>query len=128
MAESDILTELLAGRSYSGTSHQVGSMVGAVATGIGLEQGGAFVENILSSLQDQFALNDIYVESGANSSDVSLMIGKELSKDLYISYGYDPFTSAGMFKARYDLWKGLSVETEVGADKSGADLLWSIEK
>ena len=68
------------------------------------------------------------MESGEKSSDVSVMIGKELSKDLYISYGYDPFTSAGIFKARYDLWKGFSVETEVGADKTGADLLWSIEK
>jgi translocation and assembly module TamB len=128
MAESEILTELLAGRSYSGTSHQVSSMMGAVATGIGLGQGGTFVEDVFSRLEDQFALNDIYVESGEDSSDVSVMIGKELSKDLYISYGYDPFTAAGIFKARYDLWKGFSVETEVGADKTGADLLWSIEK
>ncbi|MDO9041781.1 MAG: translocation/assembly module TamB domain-containing protein [Desulfocapsaceae bacterium] len=128
MAEDAILTELLAGRSYSGTSHQVSNTVGAVATGLGLTQSGAFVEEILARLENQFALDDIYVESGEKSSDVSVMIGKELSKDLYISYGYDPFTSAGIFKARYDLWKGFSVETEVGADKTGADLLWSIEK
>ena len=128
MAEDAILTELLAGRSYSGTSHQVSNTVGAVATGLGLTRGGAFVEDILARLENQFALDDIYVESGEKSSDVSVMIGKELSKDLYISYGYDPFTSAGIFKARYDLWKGFSVETEVGADKTGADLLWSIEK
>jgi translocation and assembly module TamB len=128
MAEDAILTELLAGRSYSGTSHQVSNTVGAVATGLGLTRSGAFVEDILSRLENQFALDDIYVESGEKSSDVSVMIGKELSKDLYISYGYDPFTSAGIFKARYDLWKGFSVETEVGADRTGADLLWSIEK
>ncbi|MDP3694590.1 MAG: translocation/assembly module TamB domain-containing protein, partial [Desulfocapsaceae bacterium] len=128
MAEDAILTELLAGRSYSGTSHQVSNTVGAVATGLGLTRSGAFVEDILARLENQFALDDIYVESGEKSSDISVMIGKELSKDLYISYGYDPFTSAGIFKARYDLWKGFSVETEVGADKTGADLLWSIEK
>jgi translocation and assembly module TamB len=128
MAEDAILRELLAGRSYSGTSHQVSNTIGAVATGLGLVQSGTFVEDILSRLENQFALNDIYVESGEKSSDVSLMVGKELSKDLYISYGYDPFTSAGIFKARYDLWKGFSVETEVGADKTGADLLWSFEK
>ncbi|MCX5871244.1 MAG: translocation/assembly module TamB domain-containing protein [Deltaproteobacteria bacterium] len=129
MAEDAVLRELLAGRSYSGTtSHQVSNTIGAVATGLGLVQSGTFVEDILSRLENQFALNDIYVESGEKSSDVSLMVGKELSKDLYISYGYDPFTSAGIFKARYDLWKGFSVETEVGADKTGADLLWSIEK
>lgn len=128
MAEDAILTELLAGRSSSGTSHQIGSMAGAVVSGMGLERGGTFVENIISRLEDQVSLSDIYVESGDASSDVSVMIGKDLSKDLYISYGYDPFTAAGIFKARYDLWKGFSVETEVGADKTGADLLWSIEK
>ena len=128
MTEDAILRELLTGRSYSGTSHQVSSTVGAVATGLGLTQSGAFVEDVLSRLENQFSLSDIYVESGEKSSDMSVMVGKELSEDLYISYGYDPFTSAGIFKARYDLWKGLSVETEVGADKTGADLLWSIEK
>jgi len=128
MAEDAVLKELLAGRSYSGTSHQVSNTIGAVATGLGLAQSGTFVEDILSRLENQFALDDIYVESGEKSSNVSVMVGKELSEDLYISYGYDPFTSAGIFKARYDLWKGFSVETEVGADKTGADLLWSVEK
>jgi len=128
MAESEILTELLAGRPVSGTSSQMGSIVGAVATGIGFEEGGSFVGDFASRLQDQLGLDDVYVEGGANATDVSLMIGKELFKDLYISYGYDPFSAASIFRARYDLWKGFSVETEVGAEKTGADLLWSIEK
>jgi translocation and assembly module TamB len=133
MAESAILTELLAGRSYSGTNHRVSNTVGGVVSTVGLKKGGVFLENILSGLEDQFLLGGIYMESGANtsnenSSDVSVMIGRELFKDLYISYGYDPFNAAGIFKARYDLGKGFSVETEVGADQTGADLLWSIEK
>jgi autotransporter translocation and assembly factor TamB len=68
------------------------------------------------------------MESGEGASDVSVMIGKELFKDLYIIYGYDPFKASGIFKARYDLWKRFSVETEIGAEQTGADLLWSIEK
>lgn len=128
MAESQILTELLAGRSVPGTSSQIGSIVGAVATGIGFEEGGSFIGDLTSRLQDQFGLDDIYVEGGESASDMSLMIGKEISEDLYISYGYDPFSAASIFRARYDLWKGFSVETEVGAEKTGADLLWSIEK
>lgn len=128
MAESQILTELLAGRSISGTGNQMSSLVGAVATGIGFEEGGSFVSNVASRLQNQFGFDDIYVEGGESSSDVSVMIGKEVFEDLYISYGYDPFNAASLFRARYDLWKGFSVETEVGAEKTGADLLWSIEK
>jgi translocation and assembly module TamB len=133
MAESAILTELLAGRSYSGTQHQVSSAVGGVVSTVGLKRSGAFLENILVELEEQFSLGGIYMESGANfsndnSSDVSVMIGRELFEDLYISYGYDPFNAAGIFKARYDLGKGFAVETEVGAGQTGADLLWSIDK
>jgi translocation and assembly module TamB len=133
MAESAILTELLAGRSHSGTQRQVSSAVGGVVSTIGLQRSGAFLENMLGELEEQFLLGGIYMESGANftdenSSDVSVMIGRELFEDMYISYGYDPFNAAGIFKARYDLGKGFSVETEVGAGQTGADLLWSIDK
>ena len=128
MAESQILTELLTGRSVTGGSSQVGTVVGAVVTGIGFEEGGSFLGDITSNLQYQLGLDDIYVEGGESASEMSVMIGKEVFEDLYISYGYDPFSSASIFRARYDLWKGFSVETEVGAEKTGADLLWSIEK
>ncbi len=96
--------------------------------GVGFERGGAILGDIFSGIEDQFLLDNIYMESGEDASDVSVMIGKELIKDLYISYGYDPFKASGIFKARYDLWKRFSVETEIGAEQTGADLLWSIEK
>jgi len=128
MAEGEILTALLSGRPYSGTNHQVSNTVKGVTAGAGLEQGGALLGDLLSGLEGQLPVDDIYMESGAGASDVSVIIGKELFKDLYISYGYDPFKAAGTFRARYDLWKRFSVETEVGADQTGADLLWSFEK
>ncbi len=128
MAEGEILTALLSGRPYSGTNHQVSNTVKEASAGVGLERGGALLGDLLAGLEGQFPVDDIYMESGAGVSDVSVIVGKELFKDLYISYGYDPFKAAGIFKARYDLWKRFSVETEVGADQTGADLLWSIEK
>jgi len=128
MAESEILTELLSGRSVSGSSSQMGSIMGLVVTDLGFEEGGSFVGDITSRLQDSLGLDEIYVEGGEGLSDMSVMFGKELFEDLYISYGYDPFNATSIFKARYDLWKGYSIETEVGAEKTGADLLWSIEK
>lgn len=128
MGESEILTALLSGRPYVETGHQVSKTVTETAAVVGLERGGAILGDILSGIEDQFLLDDIYMESGEGASDVSVMIGKELFKDLYISYGYDPFKASGIFKARYDLWKRFSVETEIGAEQTGADLLWSIEK
>jgi len=128
MAESEILTALLSGRPYAETSHQVSKTVQETVAGVGFERGGAILGDIFSGIEDQFLLDNIYMESGEDASDVSVMIGKELIKDLYISYGYDPFKASGIFKARYDLWKSFSVETEIGAEQTGADLLWSIEK
>lgn len=128
MAEGEILTALLSGRSYSGSKHQVSTTVKEATAGVGFKRGGDFLGNLIAGLEGQFPLDDIYVESGAGASDVSLIVGKELFEDLYISYGYDPFKAAGIFKARYDLWRRFSVETEVGAEQTGADLLWSIEK
>ena len=128
MAEGEILTALLSGRPYSGTNHQVSKTVREATAGVGLERGGALFGDLLAGLEERLPVDDIYMESGAEASDVSVIVGKELFKDLYISYGYDPFKAAGIFKARYDLWRRFSVETEVGADQTGADLLWSIEK
>ncbi len=131
MPENQILTELLAGQSSAKKKSQNAAGEPSVENERPVQR---VVGNIFSQLEDQFALNTIYMESGsqfadpARASDISVMIGREVFTDLFISYGYDPFRAAGIFRARYDLWKGFSVETELGADQTGADLLWSIEK
>ncbi len=135
LPESQILTELLAGQSSvkKKTPDADGASLPEEARPVRKAVG-----NIFTELEEQFAFNNIYMEQGsryanssrssAQTSDISVMIGRELFTDLFISYGYDPFRAAGIFKARYDLWKGFSVETEVGAEQTGADLLWSVEK
>ena len=128
MAEGEILTALLSGRPYSGSKHQVSKTVKEASAGVGLGRGGDFLGDLIAGLEGGLPLDDIYMEGGAGASDVSLRVGKELFKDLYISYGYDPFKASGIFRARYDLWKRFSVETEIGGEQTGADLLWSIEK
>lgn len=65
---------------------------------------------------------------GEKSTDVSLVVGKEVYKDLYISYGKGLTDSEGTFKARYNLKYGFSVETETTSEASGADLFWSLER
>lgn len=128
MPENAILMELLAGRSFSETGHRVSSTVDALASGIGLERGGSFFKGLLGPLEDRLSLNNIYVESDGNFTNTSVMIGKNLFEDLYISYGYDPVRSTGLFRVNYNLWGGFSVETEVGDGRTGADLLWSIKR
>ncbi|MCI5224811.1 MAG: hypothetical protein D3924_19625, partial [Candidatus Electrothrix sp. AR4] len=71
-----------------------------------------------------------YLLTGQNifKSGGQVMVGKEIYKDLYISYGKDLVGSGGTFKAHYDLKYGFSVETATSSKTNGADLLWSLER
>jgi len=122
MDESDILAYLLVGHDMSKSNEEEGSMIGAAAAGLGIGKGGAFLKDIT----EETGL-DVNLAGGEKSSDVSLVVGKEVYKDLYISYGKGLTDSEGAFKARYNLKYGFSVETETTSEASGADLFWSHE-
>jgi translocation and assembly module TamB len=123
MDDSDILAYLLVGHDMSTSNEQEGSMLGAAAATLGIGKGGSF----LSSIEKETGL-DVSLAGGEKASDISLVIGKEIYKDLYISYGKGLTDSEGTFKARYNLKHGFSVETEATSEASGADLFWSLER
>ena len=123
MDDSDILAYLLAGHDMSSSSETEGSMLGAAAASLGIGKGGAF----LSDITEGTGL-DVSLAGGAEASDISLVVGKEIYKDLYISYGKGLTDSTGSFKARYDLKYGFSVETETTSEATGSDLFWSLER
>ncbi len=127
MDESEILSYLLTGQdiSKSGTEDRALSPAAATLSKVG---GGVLLKTVdpLKTL-DMEGLVDLSIGGGEDASDVSLVMGKEVYKDLYISYGKDLTGAGGTFKARYDLKYGFSVETATNAKTSGADLLFSWE-
>ena len=56
------------------------------------------------------------------------MVGKRLTKDLYIGYDVNMFSQLGQFRVRYDLTRGFAVETRSSSQSTGADLIYSFEK
>ncbi|MCI5133105.1 MAG: hypothetical protein D3904_16725, partial [Candidatus Electrothrix sp. EH2] len=128
MDESEILSYLLTGQDISNSGNRKKMLSPAEAT-LGKVGGGALLKTVdpLKTL-DMEGLVDLSIGGGEDASDVSLVMGKEIYKDLYISYGKDLTGDGGTFKARYDLKYGFSVETATNAKTSGADLLFSIEK
>ena len=122
MDESDILAYLLVGHDMSGTSEREGSLLGAAAAGMGIGTGGA----LLRDLSEETGF-DLSLAGGERAADISLVVGREIGKDFYISYGKGLTDSAGTFKARYILKYGFSVETETTSEATGTDLLWSFE-
>jgi translocation and assembly module TamB len=57
-----------------------------------------------------------------------LVVGKRLTKDLYIGYDVNMFSQLGSFRVRYNLTNGFAVETSSSSQSTGADLLYSFEK
>ena len=123
MDDSDILVYLLAGNDIASSNETEGSMLGAAAASLGIGEGG----NFLSDITEETGL-DVNLAGGEKASDISLVVGKEIYKDLYISYGKGLTDSAGTFKARYILKYGFSVETETTSEATGSDLFWSLER
>lgn len=127
MDESEILSYLLTGQDISKSGEENSALSPTEAT-LGKVGGGVLLKTVdpLKTL-DMEGLVDLSIGGGEDASDVSLVMGKEIYKDLYISYGKDLTGDGGTFKARYDLLYGFSVETATNANSNGADLLWSWE-
>jgi translocation and assembly module TamB len=128
MEDSEILSWLLSGQnSVSGSKGDAAlSPAAAALSKIG---GGALLKSVnpLGAV-DMEDFVDLNIGGGKEASDVSLVMGKQIYKDLYISYGKDLTKEGGGFKARYDLDYGFSVESETSSAAAGADLLWSLER
>ncbi|MBU0945546.1 MAG: translocation/assembly module TamB domain-containing protein [Proteobacteria bacterium] len=123
MEESDILAYILVGHDMSTSNEKEGSMLGAVAATLG----GGTGTGLLDGFKESTGL-DVSLEGGESISEFSLVVGKEIYEDLYISYGKGLKDPAGTFQARYELKYGFSVKTEATSEATGADLLWSLER
>jgi translocation and assembly module TamB len=123
MEENQILSRLLMNASLLGSSEGDSGFIGSMASEMGMVP----VGSALSTVKDKLHVDDIKVETGKTSEDLSLVIGTWLTPSLYISYGKNLLKESGSFNTRYILGHGFSVETETGATESGVDLKYEIE-
>ncbi|CAK8712461.1 MAG: autotransporter secretion inner membrane protein TamB [Candidatus Electronema aureum] len=128
MDDSEILSWLLTGQNGMSSSRGDATLSPAAAA-LSKVGGGALLKSVNPlAVIDMEDFVDVSIGGGKEASDVSLVMGKEIYKDLYLSYGKDLTGEGGSFKARYDLKYGFSVETENTSKTTGADLIWSLEK
>ncbi|WP_417910738.1 translocation/assembly module TamB domain-containing protein [Candidatus Electronema sp. PJ] len=128
MEDSEILSWLLSGQN--GVSSSKGdTALSPAAAALSKMGGGALLKSVNPlGVVDMEDFVDLSIGGGKEASDVSLVMSKEIYKDLYISYGKDLTGEGGSFKARYDLKYGFSVESETTSKTTGADLIWSLER
>lgn len=124
MEDTEILSLMLVGHSFAGSTESEGNLLEAAAVTLGVQGSGSLVKKI----GDLLYIDDLHLEGSSSREDVSLVVGKRLTKDLYIGYDLNMFNQLGQFRVRYDLTRGFSVETRSSSESTGTDLLYSFER
>jgi len=124
MDDTEILSLMVVGHSLANTSSEEGNMLMSAAETLGLGTSAKFVE----SIGEVFTLDDLHIEGSSQDEDMSLVVGKKITKDLYIGYDVNMFSQLGQFRVRYDLKHGFWVETKSSSEATGADLFYSFKR
>lgn len=124
MEESEIISRLLMNTSLVDSSGKGSGFIGSVAAGTPIDS----LSSAISDVKETLRIDDVRVEAGKTSEDLSLVIGSWLTPELYVSYGKNLLKESGSFHTRYILGHGFSMETETGSTESGVDLKYEIER
>ncbi len=124
MEDTEILSLMIVGHSLSDSTQKEGNILEAAAVTLGMKQSLGLVREIGSLLR----LDDLHFEGSSSKENVSLVVGKRVTKDLYIGYDLNMFNQIGQLRVRYDLSRGFSVETRSSSESTGADLLYTFER
>jgi len=123
MDQGDALSYLLLGRPMNQLSRSEGGQLQNAALSAGLSGGGLLAQKIGAT----FGLEDIDIEQGETVEESSLIIGKYLSPNLYVSYGIGLFEPINTIRMRYNLSRRWLLQTEYGIE-SGGDVLYKLER
>ena len=124
MEDTEILSRLLLGRSLADSSKEDNNLLGSAVTALGLEGG----SKVFRGVGGLLPLDDVHIEGRHEDEDVSLVVGKRITKDLYFGYDINMFSQLGVFRVRYDLARGFSIETQTSTESTGTDILYTFEK
>jgi translocation and assembly module TamB len=124
MEDNEILAYILLDKPLSRDGDESTGLVSAAAQALGLGKG----TRLLSDVSSMLPVDDIRVEGRIESQDTSLVVGKNLSEQLSVSYDYNLFKNAGSFRVRYEFGKGFSVESRNSMESNAVELLYSLER
>jgi len=126
MQQSEQLSWLVLGRPLQGGSDSERSALASAALSMGLGRGESFGQQLGSALGlDEVSVNN---EPGTDVSQSSLLIGKYLTPELFVSYGVGLFEPLATLKLRYALSSRWKLVGETKATGSAADLVYELER
>lgn len=124
MDDTDILSQMVVGHSFANSSEEEGTLLQAAALTLGFEG----TSKLMKGLGGMLLIDDLHLEGSTKKEDVSLVVGKRITKDLYIGYDMNMFSQLGQFRVRYDLTRGFYVETRSSSESTGADIIYMFER
>ena len=124
MTDGDILAYLLLGHSLFDSTSEEGNILTGAADAFGWEDR----LSLLSTITSVLPVDDIHIEGSSREDDMSLVVGRSLTEDIYVGYDYNVLDQLGEVRLRYDLKYGFFVESRSSSESTGADLLYIIER
>jgi translocation and assembly module TamB len=122
MKDEQILSYLLLGKPYDPKEGNLSLLVlgaGGLLTGDSI--------SVLDQLKSQLGIDTVDIQSGGGDLSRSMVtVGKYLTPQLYLSYGYSALTAEQLLKIRYRISKSWEVETWRG-NEMGVDLYYRID-
>ncbi len=125
MDDADILSYLIIGRPLNEAGAGEGPDLYQAATSVAIAGGKALADKI----GEHFDLVEISIETGEETEDTALVLGRSLSPNLYIRYIQGLMQDTSAIQLRYELNKNWAIETESGTRTgAGADILYTLER
>ena len=123
MEPSQIMSYLLTGRPLEGGTQSDANRIAQALAVYGLEKGSGVTEKI----GDRLGVDEITVGSDWETEDASLMLGKQLSDRLYLTYAIGLFDAVSTVMLRYTLTRSLHLEARSSSEANSLDVIWEKE-
>lgn len=123
MGDTDTLSYLLLGRPMESASDEDGAMMAKAALALGLAGG----DQLARRIGDRFGLDEMRVESNDGGDQASLVVGRYLSPQLYVSYGVGLIGLYNTLNLSYKISDQWQLKAESG-ESHGADLMYIFER
>ncbi len=124
LSDTQTLSYLVTGRGVEQLDEAGQNAVSDAATRLAIQSGGSLLAN---SVGRGLGLDTVAFEDEGTTASTALVVGKQLSPRLFVSYGIGLFESLNTLRLRYRINPRLTLETESGVNTS-ADLLYSFDR
>jgi autotransporter translocation and assembly factor TamB len=121
LSETEALAYLVLGRGLDANSERDQNQLRNLALSLGLSKGSKFLEKSKHKL----GVDELSIQTGDSNNDASLLLGRQLSKRLYLSTQIGLFEPVSKLLLRYQLSRKCDLVAETGSQQ-GADLICTI--